>query len=58
MKPSIVHRHVIGDGIFVDDNTYRNLMDATERHDVDQIRFDLKANKEPLGKSGRTVAIP
>ena len=34
VKPSIVHRHVTGDRIFVDDNTYRNLMNATERHAV------------------------
>ena len=37
----------------MDDNTYRNLMDATERYAVYQIRVDLKANKESLGKSGR-----
>ena len=53
MKPSIVQRHVTGDRIFVDDNTYRNLMDATERHAVYQIRVDLKANTDLLGKSGR-----
>ena len=53
MKSSIVHRHVAGDGIFVDDNTYRNLMNATERHAVYQIRFDLKANKNPLSTVGR-----
>ena len=53
MKPSIVHRHVTGDRIFVDDNTYRNLMDATERHAVYQIRVDLKANKYPLSTVGR-----
>ena len=53
MKPSIVHRHVTGDRIFVDDNTYWNLMDATERHAVYQIRVDLNANKDPLGKVGR-----
>ena len=28
-------------------------MNATEYHAVYQIRFDLKANKDPLGKSGR-----
>ena len=28
-------------------------MDATERHAVYQIRVDLKANKDPLGKSVR-----
>ena len=28
-------------------------MDATECHTVYQIRVDLKANKDPLGKSGR-----
>ena len=53
MNPNIVHRHVTGDRIFVDDNTYRNLMDATELHAVYQIRVDLKANKDPLGKSGK-----
>ena len=36
VKLNIVHRHVTGDSIFVDDNTYRNLMDATERHSVFQ----------------------
>ena len=30
MKSGIVHCHVTGDRIFVDDNTYRNLMDTTE----------------------------
>ena len=53
VKPNIVHRHVTGNRIFVDDNTYRNLMDATERHAVYSIRVDLKANKDPLGKVGR-----
>ena len=53
MKPKIIHRHVTGNRIFIDDNTYRNLMDATERHAVYQIRVDLKSNKDPLGKSGR-----
>ena len=53
VKPSIVHRHVTGDRIFVDDNTYQNLMDATERHAVYQIRVDLKANKDPLSTVGR-----
>ena len=52
VKPSIVRRHVTGERIFVDDHTYRNLMDATERHAVYQIRVDLKANKDPLGKVG------
>ena len=28
-------------------------MSAAEHHDVYQIRVDLKANKDPLGKSGR-----
>ena len=28
-------------------------MDATERHDVYQIRVDLKANKDPLSTVGR-----
>ena len=53
MKPSIVPRHFTSNRIFVDDNTSRNLMDATECHTVYQIRVDLKANKDPLGKSGR-----
>ena len=53
VKPSMVHRHITGDRIFVDDNTYRNLMDATECHAVYQIRVYLKAKKDPLGKSGR-----
>ena len=52
VKPSIVHRHVTGDRIFVDDNTYRNLMNATERHAVYQIRVDLKNNKDPLSTIG------
>ena len=53
VKPNIVHRHVTGDRIFVDDNTYRNLMDATERHAVLQIRADLRANKDSLGRNNR-----
>ena len=53
MKPSIVHCHVTGDRILVDDNTYRNLTNATERHAVYQIRVDLKANKDPLSTVGR-----
>ena len=53
MKPSIVCRHVTGERIFVDDNTYQNLMNATERHDVYQIRLDLKSNKDPLSTVGR-----
>ena len=53
VKPSIVHHHVTSNRIFVDDNTYRNLMDANERHAMYPIRVDLKAKKDPLGKSGR-----
>ena len=53
MKPIIVHRHVTGDRIFVDDNTYQNLMNATERHAVYQIRVGQKANKDPLSTVGR-----
>ena len=53
MKPIIVHRHVTGDRIFVDDNTYWNLMDATEHHAVYQIRVYLKDNKYPLGNVSR-----
>ena len=52
-KPNIVHRYVTGNRIFVDDNTYRNLMDATEIHAVLQIRDDLRANKDPLGRNNR-----
>ena len=53
VKPNIVHRHVTGDRIFVDDNTYHNLMDATERHAVFQVRSYLRANKDPLGRNNR-----
>ena len=53
MKRNIVHYHVTGDRIFVDDNTYNNLMDTTERHAVFQIRDDLRANKDPLGINNR-----
>ena len=53
MKQSIVHRHVTVNRIFVDDNTYRNLMNTTERHAVYQIRVELKANKNPLSTVGR-----
>ena len=53
VKRNIVHRHVTGNRIFVDDNTYNNLMDPTERHDVFQIRYDLRANKDPMGRNNR-----
>ena len=53
VKPNIVHRHVTGNMIFVDDNTYNNLMGTTECHDVFQIRADLRANKDPLGRNNR-----
>ena len=53
MKPCIVHHHVTGERIFVDDNTYRNLMNSTERHAVFQIRADLRDNKDPLGRNDR-----
>ena len=56
MKPNIVHRHVTGDRIFVDDNMYRNLMDATERHAVFHIRADLRDNKYPFGRNNRKRA--
>ena len=51
MKSGTVHHHVISNRIFVDDNTYHNLMDATERHAVLQIRADLRANKDLLGRN-------
>ena len=53
MKPKIVHRHVTGDRIFVDDVTYNNKMNITENHDVLHIRADLKAHKNPLGGNTR-----
>ena len=53
MKPNILHYHVTGDGIFVDDDTYNNQMNATERHTVFQIRSDMKALKDPLGRNTR-----
>ena len=53
MKTIIVHRHVTGDRIFVDDNTYRNLMNATEHYAIYQIRVDLNANMDPLSTVGR-----
>ena len=49
VKPSIVHRYVTGNRIFVDDRMYNKEMNATERHAVFQIRADLKAHKNPLG---------
>ena len=53
VKPNIVHRHVTSDRIFVDYDTYNNQMDATELHDVFQIKADLSANKYPLGRNTR-----
>ena len=53
MKPHIVHRHVTGDSIFVDDDTYNNQMNAIECYAVFQIRADLRANKDPLGRNTR-----
>ena len=53
MKSGIVHCHVTGNRVFVDNNTYRNLMDATEQHYVFQIRADLRANKDPLDRNDR-----
>ena len=53
MKPNIVHRHVTGDRIFVDDYTYNNQMDATERRAVFQIRADLRDNNDPLSRNDR-----
>ena len=35
------------------DQVYNSEMNAAERHAVYQIRADLNANKDPLGKSGR-----
>ena len=35
------------------DHVYNSEMTASERHDVYQIRADLNANKDPLGKLGR-----
>ena len=52
-KPGIVSRYVTGNRIFVGDKEYNTEMSAAERHDVYHIRVDLKANKDPLGKSGR-----
>ena len=52
-KPGIVNRYVTGDRIFVGDKEYNSEMTAVERHAVYQIRVDLKANKDPLGKVGR-----
>ena len=49
MKSNILHRHVTVNRIFFYDNTYGNMMNATERHAVFQIRADLRANKDPLG---------
>ena len=49
---NIVRRHVTGERIFVDDDTYNNLMNATERHAVYQIRVDLKNGKDPLRALG------
>ena len=54
MRPALfVRRHVTGERIFVDDDTYKNLMNATERHAVYQIRVDLKNGKDPLSAMGR-----
>ena len=53
MKGNIVRRHVTDKRIFVDDDTYKNLMNATERHAVYQIRVDLKKGKDPLSAMGR-----
>ena len=53
MKPSIVRRHVTGERIFVDDHTYRILMNATERHAVYQIRVNPKNGKDPFSAIGR-----
>ena len=53
VKPNIVHRPVTGNRIFVDDNTYRNLIDATEHHAVFKIRTDLRAKKYPLVRNIR-----
>ena len=52
-KTGIVSRYVTGNRIFVGDKEYNTEMSAAEPHDVYQNRFDLKANKDPLRKSGR-----
>ena len=52
-KPDIVNRYVTGNRIFVGDHVYNSEMTAVERHAVYQIRAELKANKDPLGKVGR-----
>ena len=53
VNPNILHRHVTGNRIFLDDVTYNNQMNATEIHSVFQIRADLKAHKDPLGRNTR-----
>ena len=53
VKPNIVHRHVTGDRIFVDEDTYNNQMNAIERHTVFHIKADMKAHKDPLGRNTR-----
>ena len=57
MKSNIVHRHVTGDRIFVDDFTYNNQMNATECHAVFQIRVDLRDNKDSLGRNDRSAPL-
>ena len=52
-KPGIGSQYVTGDRIFVGDKEYNSEMTAAERHAVFQIRANLKANKDPLGRSSR-----
>ena len=52
-KPGIVNRYVTGDRLFVGDMEYNSEMTAAERHAVHQIRVNLKANKNPLGRASR-----
>ena len=49
-KPGIVGLYVTGNRIFVGDHVYNSEMTAAEHHAVYQIRADLNANKDPLGK--------
>ena len=57
VKPSIIHRYVTGDRIFVGDHVYNKEMNATERHAVFQIRADLNAQKEPSGWSNQEAHL-
>ena len=52
-KPGIVYRYITDNRIFVGDKEYNSEMTAAERHAVYQIRDNLKANKDPLGRASR-----